>query len=496
MKTVNKIIAFFSVLIIAGLISTGLKAQSMYGDAAKADVKMDYVDSFEEALKRAKKEKKYIFFHCFADWALPCHSMNKVVFTDQEFCNYMNKTFVNYFIDVTKTPEGKALANKYDVRMFAHYLVLDSNGEVVHRIVGGKKLPEFKDDVSRALNKKTSYVGSKAKYESGKYSKEDLKNYLIALKLASETDKFDELFKQYEKSLVDKDYLKKDNWQLIKSGIADMNSPMFRTILGNKSKIEKAIGYEEVNSYVSDIFGSSIVNYSTGTSEYDPEKLLDIYTQMRKANLPENALSFLLYDIAKLRGEGKYKEMIALFESELDRFSAGKYTLIYSLNKPNMTDEQKKIVADYYTRLSEKETGRTQKQLLEMAKEIINGKKEDFMGIRFHKGDLASALKRAEIEGKLVFLDCYTSWCGPCKMMAKQVFTSEKVGELFNQRFVNIKIDMEQGEGKDLLKKYKVEGFPTLLILDHTGKELYRMLGARYEAQLLKEVGDFLETQK
>lgn len=496
MKTFKKTIASFSILMIASLLSVGLKAQSMYGDAVKADVKMNYVYSFEEALKKAKKENKLIFFNCFADWAVPCHSMNKIVFSDEQFCKFMDKKFVNFYIDVTKTTEGKALAKKYDIKSFAQYLVLDSNGNVVHKIVGGKKLPEFKDDVVRALNKKTSYAGTKAKYESGRYSKEDFKNYLIALNLASDTDKFKELFTEYSKTLSAKDYLNKDNWSLIKSAVRDADSPVFKNVLANKSKIEKGIGEQEVNEYISNIFGGVIVEYAAGSSEYNPEKLLDVYTEMQKADLPEQSLCFLLYDIAKLRGEGKFKELIELFESDIERFSLGKYSMIFSLNKPNMTQEQNNIVADYFTRLAEKEDGKTKSQLLEAAKELLNGGKENLPGVKFHKGDFASALKRAEIEGKLVFLDCYTTWCGPCQMMTKQVFTKDKVGELFNQRFVNIKIDMEKGEGKELMKKYKIQGFPTLLILDHTGKELYRMLGARYEPQLLKEVNEFLETLK
>ena len=77
------------VLNLVCMFALGSFAQSMYGDAVKADVKMKYVYSFEEALKKAKEEHKLIFFNCFADW--------------------MDKHFVNFFIDVTSR-EGKSLA--------------------------------------------------------------------------------------------------------------------------------------------------------------------------------------------------------------------------------------------------------------------------------------------------------------------------------------------------------------------------------------------------
>ena len=70
--------------------------------------------------------------------------------------------------------------------------------------------------------------------------------------------------------------------------------------------------------------------------------------------------------------------------------------------------------------------------------------------IHFREGSFAQALEATKTENKLVFMDCYTSWCGPCKRMASQVFVQEQVGEYFNPRFVCVKIDMEKGEGVEL----------------------------------------------
>lgn len=67
--------------------------------------------------------------------------------------------------------------------------------------------------------------------------------------------------------------------------------------------------------------------------------------------------------------------------------------------------------------------------------------------INFREGGFAEALEAAKSENKLVFMDCYTSWCGPCKLMASKEFVQEKAGEYFNPRFVSVKIDMEKGEG-------------------------------------------------
>ncbi len=97
--------------------------------------------------------------------------------------------------------------------------------------------------------------------------------------------------------------------------------------------------------------------------------------------------------------------------------------------------------------------------------------------IHFREGSFAEALQAAKAENKLVFMDCYTSWCGPCKRMASQEFVQEQVGEYFNPRFVCVKIDMEKGEGVELRKKYDVNAYPTLLVLNAEGELLSRHAG-------------------
>lgn len=96
----------------------------------------------------------------------------------------------------------------------------------------------------------------------------------------------------------------------------------------------------------------------------------------------------------------------------------------------------------------------------------------NFRDITFDEG-----LKAAKAENKLLFVDCYTAWCGPCKMMANTVFPDSTLGAWMNSKFVCIKIDMEKGEGPGLGKRYDVNAFPTFLVLNHGGKIQGRAVG-------------------
>ena len=89
-------------------------------------------------------------------------------------------------------------------------------------------------------------------------------------------------------------------------------------------------------------------------------------------------------------------------------------------------------------------------------------------------------VKKAKKEKKLIFVDCYTSWCGPCKMLAKDVFTRDTVADFFNQHFVCAKYDMEKdADGVILKEQFAVKAFPTLVFVDPVNQQVvHRMVGA------------------
>ncbi|WP_158618176.1 thioredoxin family protein [Chitinophaga lutea] len=112
-------------------------------------------------------------------------------------------------------------------------------------------------------------------------------------------------------------------------------------------------------------------------------------------------------------------------------------------------------------------------------------------GIRFEHGLTWEQIKaKAKQENKYIFLDCFTTWCGPCKFMSSSIFPLEEVGEYYNSRFLSVKLQLDTTKqdseevkswyatGQALAREYKVTGYPTFLFLDPDGQPVHRIVGS------------------
>ncbi|MCX8532853.1 thioredoxin family protein [Chryseobacterium luquanense] len=111
-------------------------------------------------------------------------------------------------------------------------------------------------------------------------------------------------------------------------------------------------------------------------------------------------------------------------------------------------------------------------------------------GIKFDQSNFKDLLARAKKEKKLVFIDAYAVWCGPCKMMDKNVFTQKSVGDYFNKNFVSSRIDMEKGEGREIAQKFSVRSYPTFLFLNGDGELISQNYGYMEPSLFLSMVQD------
>lgn len=107
-------------------------------------------------------------------------------------------------------------------------------------------------------------------------------------------------------------------------------------------------------------------------------------------------------------------------------------------------------------------------------------------GIKFFEGSWEEALAKAEKENKLIFLDAYARWCGPCRSMDKNVFTNKEVGDYYNKNFINMKVDWETDLGSQLHKKYPIRAYPSMMFISGKGKRVTYTEGYLDAKSLLK----------
>lgn len=107
--------------------------------------------------------------------------------------------------------------------------------------------------------------------------------------------------------------------------------------------------------------------------------------------------------------------------------------------------------------------------------------------MNFFQGSFDEALQKAKKEKKAVFVDFYTEWCGPCKLMAKEVFTLPEAGEYFNSRFVSVQLNAEAPENQAIVKKYGVNAYPWMVFMNVKGNQLRVMRGAAPVQTLIHE---------
>ena len=130
-------------------------------------------------------------------------------------------------------------------------------------------------------------------------------------------------------------------------------------------------------------------------------------------------------------------------------------------------------------------------------------------GIHFQHGLSWKALQaKAKAEKKFIFVDCFTTWCGPCKYMSKSIFPLEEVGSFFNQKYLSVKIQLDTTatdnaevkswykDGQDIARQYKVRAYPTYLFFDPNGTIVHRSVGSSDAKVFLAKAHDALDPEK
>jgi thioredoxin 1 len=120
------------------------------GQAKKTGIRF-FSGDWKDALAKAKRENKCIFFDAYASWCGPCKTMDSVVYTDSKVAAYFNKKFISFRIDMEKG-EGPDLARKYpSIDGYPSLLFFGSDGRLIKTLLGSRTAPVLIVEAKYAL---------------------------------------------------------------------------------------------------------------------------------------------------------------------------------------------------------------------------------------------------------------------------------------------------------------------------------------------------------
>jgi len=130
-------------------------------------------------------------------------------------------------------------------------------------------------------------------------------------------------------------------------------------------------------------------------------------------------------------------------------------------------------------------------------------------GIKFEQDlDWQQIKDKAQKYNKYIFVDCYATWCGPCKKMDKDVYPNEQVGRAFNDKFLSVKVQMDSSKNdsqnikmlypaaREIEEKYNVTGLPTYLFFSPEGVALHKAMGSKSTDELIALANDAINPDK
>ncbi len=96
----------------------------------------------------------------------------------------------------------------------------------------------------------------------------------------------------------------------------------------------------------------------------------------------------------------------------------------------------------------------------------------------------------AKAKNKYIFMDCYATWCGPCKYMSQHIFTQKEVGNFFDEHFISVAVQMDKtlkdspaiqdwySDATMISNDFNVKIYPTYLIFSPDGLAIHRFSGS------------------
>ena len=223
--------------------------------------------TLSEAVAKAKVEKKMVFVDLYTSWCIPCKMMADKVFPDLLLGEFMNERFVCVKYDADKDEDGKMLVEKFSVRSYPTFLILNVNQELENQIIGGVNKPEeFQIKVEEAL--KASMVTLNRQYNEGNRDVVFLRDYLSLLLQSYMIDQAKEVSNAFLSSVSDSEKTAWDSWFIFENdALTTWGSATFDYLLSHFEQFGNTVGQEEALDKISRSFETKLVTMLQGKDE-------------------------------------------------------------------------------------------------------------------------------------------------------------------------------------------------------------------------------------
>jgi thiol-disulfide isomerase/thioredoxin len=208
----------------------------------------------DAVMQRAKIDKKPIFYMIYADWCPHCKNIKATTLKDADVITFMNANYIFAGLDFEK-PGSESFKEKYKIKSFPTFLVLDENGIELSRFTGELKKDKFLTEVKIALNPKQQLPYLKGEYEKDKSNGIALMRYLVALKKGNERKELNPIAHEYFEKISDEKMVSEVNWKIFTNGVSDIESREYKFVIVNQQAFAAITSQKRVN----DKFVNSVI---------------------------------------------------------------------------------------------------------------------------------------------------------------------------------------------------------------------------------------------
>ncbi|TPG72118.1 thioredoxin family protein [Hymenobacter nivis] len=203
--------------------------------------------SWADAQATARQAHKGIFLYAASPSCHWCKPMEKDVFTDPAVSQYYTATFVSYKINVDEG-EGKALAERYEVRSMPTYLYFSPEGKLLHMSGNYKSPTAFLQDGKDAFDPNKAFFTLKERYEAGDRSAPFLYVFGTSPALSQQEALYDQVSADYLKSQTAAELASKKNLDYLFELGTSFYAPTTQYFLAHQPAFVAQFGQVEVSA--------------------------------------------------------------------------------------------------------------------------------------------------------------------------------------------------------------------------------------------------------